>query len=49
MEKGRFELPSGFGKQQNIHLTSAQIMMLIEGISLEKMKPKSAFLVSFLL
>ena len=43
LEKGRFELPTGFGKQQNIHLSSTQIMMLIEGISLAKRSQKVRF------
>ena len=35
LEKGRFELPLGFNSKKNISLTSTQISMLIDGISLQ--------------
>ncbi|AZQ60870.1 transposase [Flammeovirga pectinis] len=40
LERGTFELSDGFGQCESIHLTSAQIMMLIEGICLEKRSQK---------
>jgi len=43
LEKGRFELPHNFGTVKNISLSSAQIMMLIDGISLEKRGQKVRF------
>ena len=43
LEKGRFELPKVFDKQKNITLSSTEIMMIIEGISLEKRGQKVRF------
>ncbi|ANQ48585.2 IS66 family insertion sequence element accessory protein TnpB [Flammeovirga sp. MY04] len=43
LEKGRFELPKGFDKQKNISLSSTEIMMIIEGVSLEKRGQKVRF------
>ncbi|ANQ51830.2 IS66 family insertion sequence element accessory protein TnpB [Flammeovirga sp. MY04] len=43
LERGRFELPKGFGERKNIALTSTEMMMIFEGVSLEKRGQKVRF------